>query len=199
MAIIVTRKKVIAAVCLGTALLLLLVIFGKNLLFQEKRPELYEETTETALRDSGTEREQQKLGEEDLQEKLTPVPAAKELESGSGDEFFVEYRLERDRIRSQQVQLLREVVDNPNSVAETRQEAQNRILEITQRMEQELQLENLIVAKGYKDAVVFIEPDSVTVIVHEKNLTQTDAAKIADLVSRYTDHKLEDIVIIPKG
>ncbi|MBO8168195.1 MAG: SpoIIIAH-like family protein [Thermoanaerobacteraceae bacterium] len=112
--------------------------------------------------------------------------------------FFVEYRLERDRVRSQQIQLLKDIVQNPNSVSETRQEAQAVLLEITKRMEKELQLENLITAKGYEDAVLFIQPSGVTVIVKSEQLSQEDVTRICDIVSRSTGHDLKDIVVIPK-
>lgn len=113
-------------------------------------------------------------------------------------EFFVEYRLQRDRTRSRQIELLKGIIENPNSVTEDRHEAQQMLLRITNQMEQELQLENLIVAKGYKDAALFIQPDSVTVIINAETLTDEDVTKIADLVARTTGQSLENITIIPK-
>lgn len=127
------------------------------------------------------------------------IMEAPEVNNKQGDEFFVEYRLERDRVRSRQVTLLREIVDNPNSVAETRQEAQRQLLDITKRMEQELELENLIEAKGYKEAVLFIQPSGVMVVVRATELKQEDQVRIADMVSRITSQPLENITIIPKA
>lgn len=132
-----------------------------------------------------------------LDENTELLEKVDKLAQGDKD-FFVEYRLERDRVRSQQVELLKDIVQNPSSVAETRQEAQAVLLEITRRMEKELQLEHLITAKGYQDAVLFIQPNAVTVIVKNDQLNQEDVTRIADIVSRSTGHDIKDIVVIPK-
>jgi stage III sporulation protein AH len=119
--------------------------------------------------------------------------------SGDGVEFFVEYRLERDRVRSRQIELLQQIVENPNSVAETRQEAQQKLLDITTYLEQELQLENMIIAKGYNDTVLFIQPNQVVAVINQKELTEQDVTIIADIIANTTGHKMEDIIIVPKG
>ncbi len=113
--------------------------------------------------------------------------------------FFVEYRLERDRTRSKQIDLLQQIVENPNSVAETRQEAQQKLLQITNFLEQELQLEHLIMAKGFADSVIFIQPQSVTVVINQREFTQIEITKIADLVTKVTSQSMNNIYVIPKS
>lgn len=118
--------------------------------------------------------------------------------ASGGAAFFIEYRLERDRQRSQQIALLKQIIDNPNSGGEGKQEAQKRLVELTQQMDLEMQLEKLIVAKGYKDAVVFIQPNAVNVIVMADKFGDEDANKIGDLVSRSTGRPREQITMINK-
>lgn len=113
-------------------------------------------------------------------------------------EFFVDYRLERDRTRSQQIELLREMVNNANSSEEIRKEAQKRLLSITSSLEKEMEIENIIRAKDYKDAVVFIQGNTVTIIIQAKDLTQEDIQKVSSLVVKSTGTKLEDVIIISK-
>lgn len=131
-------------------------------------------------------------------------PSAEEIlnEAGAkadaGVAFFIEYRLERDRQRSQQVALLKQIMDNPNSDSEGRQEAQKRLVELTQQMDLELQLEKLIVAKGYEDAALFIHPNAVNVIIMADSFNDQDANKIGDLVSRSTGRPWEQISMIVK-
>jgi stage III sporulation protein AH len=117
----------------------------------------------------------------------------------NGPKFFIEYRLERDRTRSRQLELLQNIVEDPNSVAETRQEAQQKILQISNYLEQELQLENLIKAKGFEDAVAFIQPHSVTIVINQTNFEDSEITTIADLATNITSQSLENIFIIPKG
>lgn len=125
---------------------------------------------------------------------LTPEASPSQPER----DFFVEYRIQRDRLRSQHLELLKEIINNPNSSNENRQDAQNRLLELSRLAQQELEVENLIKAKGYTEAVVFIEPKSATVVVGSKNWQAEDANRVADIVARATSLALEDIVIIPK-
>ncbi|WP_258359237.1 SpoIIIAH-like family protein [Moorella sulfitireducens] len=115
-----------------------------------------------------------------------------------GSAFFIEYRLERDRQRSQQIALLKQIIDNPNAGGEGKQEAQKRLVELTQQMDLEMQLEKLIVAKGYKDAAVFIQPNAVNVIVMADNFGDDDANKIGDLVTRSTGRPREQVSMIHK-
>ncbi|MDS1030085.1 SpoIIIAH-like family protein [Bacillota bacterium LX-D] len=117
----------------------------------------------------------------------------------SNEDFFVEYRLERDKNRSRQIELLMHtIVNNPNSGQKERAEAQKKILDLTSMSEQEIKLENLLKAKGYNEAALFIQSKSVIVIVQGANFTDSDALKISDLVNRTIGYPFEQITIIPK-
>lgn len=132
---------------------------------------------------------------------VAPRPAPP-LDSGElfkpGD-YFIEYRLQRDKVRSQEIKMLENIVDNPNSTTEARQEAQRRLLDITANMEQELELEAVLEAKGYPETVTFIRSEEATVVINAPELAPEDATRIADVVARSTGKRLEDIVIIPRG
>lgn len=117
---------------------------------------------------------------------------------GSSDSFFGEYRIERDRTRSEQVEILREIVNNPNSSAQMRQEAQQKLIKIADNLEKEYKVENALIAKGFKDAVVVIQPESVMVIIASNGLRQDEIARIADMVVKVVGCKMEDVVIVPK-
>jgi len=62
----------------------------------------------------------------------------------------------------------------------------------------EAQIENLIVAKGYKDCVAFIGEESVSVVVQTvgDELTAVDTARITDIVAQATSFSAEQIKII---
>ncbi len=112
--------------------------------------------------------------------------------------YFIEYKLERERTRSRQIELLQQVVEDPNSVADTRQQAQQKLLQIISFLEQELQLEHLITAKGFLDSVAFIQPQSVTVVIDQESFAESEIVKIADLVIQVTKQEPGNIYIIPK-
>lgn len=122
----------------------------------------------------------------------------KEKREAKQNDFFVEYRLERDRTRSQQIDLFREIVNNQNSPEETRKEAQRRLLAISQAIDTEMKLENLIRAENFKDAVAFIQEKTTTVIVQTPVLTSLDRDKLTEIAVRVTGLRPEDVTIIPK-
>ena len=62
----------------------------------------------------------------------------------------------------------------------------------------EAQIENLITAKGYADCVAFLGEDSISVVVSAlaNGMTDTDAARIGEIVMEQTGLKADQIKII---
>lgn len=113
-------------------------------------------------------------------------------------DFYVEYRLARERTRGQRVEWLREVINNAGSSEATRQKAQESLLSISSCMAKEVELENLIKAKGYSDAAVLVDSKSVTAVVASGSLPAAEAGCLTDLLARGTGVDPENIMIIPK-
>ncbi|MEW6523121.1 MAG: SpoIIIAH-like family protein [Bacillota bacterium] len=111
-------------------------------------------------------------------------------------EFFVDYRLERDSTRQHQLDLLREMIDNPNTDESSKKEASRRLLRIVDNIGRELEIEGLIRAKGYEDALVFLNDTSATVVVKTPQLAAADVSRIADIVIRNTGLKQDAISIL---
>jgi len=129
-----------------------------------------------------------------------PVVAIVPQESGPvKDSFFSEYKMERDRKRSEQVEILREIVNNPNSSAQMRLEAQQKLIKISDSLEKESKLENALVAKGFQEAVAVIQQGSVMVFVPSSGLRQDEVAQISDIVVKIAGCKPEEVVIVPKA
>ncbi|ADI01205.1 hypothetical protein Slip_0421 [Syntrophothermus lipocalidus DSM 12680] len=82
--------------------------------------------------------------------------------------FFSEYRLERERTRDQQVELLREMLNNANLDPKSREKAAARLVEISMTIDREMKAEALVKARGYEDCVVIVQPSLTTVIVSYK-------------------------------
>lgn len=118
--------------------------------------------------------------------------------TGAVSDFFIDYRLERERTRGQQVEMLRELINNPQADDASRKSAGDRWLAIVEAMGREGELENLIRAKGFADAVVFIQERATVVVVKAPDLSQQEAAKIMDIVTRGTGMKLEAVTLVVK-
>ena len=112
-------------------------------------------------------------------------------------DFFMEYRLERDKMRSEQSDVLRESIKN-GQTEEIRKNAQANILKILQEKERENEMESLIRAKGFSDALVFCRDSSASILVRGSNLSQNEVMQVADIVSRIGNIKKENITISVK-
>lgn len=114
--------------------------------------------------------------------------------------FFIEYRMERERARSEQINIFREIINNPNTDEATKAEAQKRMLGLTEKMEKEMEIEGLIRARGYQDALAYIHEQAVDIIVQTKSadLDEKDVAIISDVIVKTTGVQFKDVSIIEK-
>ncbi|MCL6581701.1 MAG: SpoIIIAH-like family protein [Firmicutes bacterium] len=116
-----------------------------------------------------------------------------------GGDPFAEHRLEREQARAEQLELLRELLRQENLDEATRRRALDMWLSITDGITKEVDIENLIRAKGYADAVVVLGRDRATVIVRAESLTPEDVVRIADAVVRVTGLDYEDVAVMARG
>ncbi len=113
--------------------------------------------------------------------------------------FFSEYRMERDKNRSKEVDMWQGIISNENTEKTFKTMAQQEIVKIVALTEKEMIIENLIIARGFNDALVFLTDDSATVIVDAKELTQANVAQIQDIVVRKTKLDPTNIKIMKKS
>lgn len=138
---------------------------------------------------------------------LTPGQAVQPAIAQKED-FFIEYRLDRERTRGRQIELLREIINSSAASEQARQKAQEELLAITDKLAREMELEHLLRARGYRDATVCIEGKGVTVIVQPgpgqgqgkapAKITPEDIAKICEVVSWGTGVGEQNVIVIPK-
>ena len=107
-----------------------------------------------------------------------------QMVSGTQD-YFSNSRLNREDARARAIDLLKDTIANENVSENTKNDAQKQILDIAKNIESEENIESIIIAKGFSDAVVFINGESVTVTVKTNELTAVDTAKIKDVVMEY--------------
>ncbi len=115
------------------------------------------------------------------------------------ENFFIEYRIERDKARSEQISIFREMVNNPNTDEATKKDVQNKMLDLTAKMEKEMEIESLIRARGFTDALAYIHDESVDVIIQTKeHLNKGEVAQIGDIIVKTTGLNFDDVTIIEK-
>lgn len=109
--------------------------------------------------------------------------------------LFDEYRLERDRSRASQIELLRATLNDKTLSESRRDQLTADLFSLLKRGEKELQAETLLKAKGYSDAVVVMNESGANVVVPQV-LERTDAAQVGELVSRAAEVDVAQITII---
>lgn len=112
--------------------------------------------------------------------------------------YFVEYRLSRDKMRAGIVDRLDNIVNNPQTAENTRNTAQDEIMKIGKVSEKELQIEGLIKSKGFEEAVVFLTDEDIKVVVSKNELSEQDVVKILDIVKSETTYSAQGIKIMNK-
>ena len=97
--------------------------------------------------------------------------------------YFTEVKLTRNESRNKQLTQINEILNASERGSETYNEALEMKLRITEIMEKENLLENLIKAKGYQEVAVTIgmSSDNVSIIVKDENFDQDDAILIYSL------------------
>lgn len=113
-------------------------------------------------------------------------------------DFFIDYKLERDRLRSQEADYLRELINNSNASQQAKDKAQADLLQLSQKVEKEMIVENLIKAKGFEDAVIFLSNDFANIVVKSDALKPKEVAQITDIVTKTTGVPVDKITIIER-
>lgn len=116
----------------------------------------------------------------------------------SGDQYFAELRLERDKMYSQMLESYQKILSN-SQIPETQKEiSENEIKKINDTRNAIMIAENLIKNKGFQDLIIFINGDSISIIVKAKELKEEQIAQIQNIISRELKGEIENIHISNK-
>lgn len=111
--------------------------------------------------------------------------------------FFSAYRSEREATRESEFLYLDAIISSETSSEAAKTAAEEQKLGLVERMEKEMQLESLVKAKGFEDAIVTMSDSGINVVVGTAELTAEQAAQIYDIVRSETDLTAGDVKIIP--
>lgn len=127
---------------------------------------------------------------------LVNTPGGTREPGGSGSDFYAETRLERDKLRSEQIQILKETVAGKAAADGLRSSAQSQLLALVRRSEREAEIESLIRAKGYDDALVFLHERGAVIVVKTNRLEAKDVARLADVAANVAGLNFTDIKVM---
>ena len=100
------------------------------------------------------------------------------------DYYFEKSKLERNNMYSELLETYQEIYNNVNSTNEQKKDAIDKITLINNTKNSIMIAENLIIAKGFENLVIFVNDDSVSVIVKANELEGDKVAQIQNIISR---------------
>lgn len=123
------------------------------------------------------------------------VPGEAVFTTSSGVSALSGAKLQKEQTRAQNKETLLEIINNANISETQKQEAVNSMISMTDVAEKETAAEILLEAKGFNDAIVSIDGESVDVVINTAELTEAQRAQIEDIVIRKTGVSADAIII----
>lgn len=111
-------------------------------------------------------------------------------------DFFSQARLDREAGRSRSIETFNSIISNESADEVAKASAQQGVLELAQNTETETAIENLLRAKGFEDAVCYINNGMANVVVKTQMLDSANAAKISEIVTEQSGIPQEKIKIM---
>jgi len=136
------------------------------------------------------------MGEHSMQESDINIGEAQYVSAPVVNDYFVEASMSREISRSKTVEMLTNIIDNPNTDAQGKSDAQAQVLKLASITDKENTCESLIKAKGFEQVVVFINENIANVTVKTEGLSATDTAKIQEIIASQTDIPIKNIKIV---
>lgn len=118
--------------------------------------------------------------------------------NNSKDDYFTNSKLERNTMYSQMLETYEKVLNSNNSLETQKQSATEEIKKINNLKNSIMICENLIQTKGFNDVVVFVNDDSISVVVAATELTKENVAQIQNIIARELKVEVDNIHISNK-
>lgn len=116
----------------------------------------------------------------------------------TSDEYFTKSKLERDTMYSQMLETYENVLNSSNSLETQKQSATDEIKKINDTKNSIMICENLIQTKGFENNVIFVNGDSISVVIRSDEMSQEEVAQVQNIISREMKAEIENIHISTK-
>lgn len=121
-----------------------------------------------------------------------------ETSSNNSNDYFTKSKLERDTMYSQMLETYEKVINSSNAPETQKQSATQEITKINNIKNSIMICENLIKTKGFENSVVFVNGESISVIIGVSELSKEQVAQVQNIISREMNAKIENIHIANK-
>ena len=128
----------------------------------------------------------------------TNIDSAVSTSSMTTDEYFSSSKLTRDTMYSQMIETYEKILENENISSDQKTIAQTEIKNINDNKNKIMICENLIKTKGIEDSVIFINGDSISVVIRADSLEQAQIAQVQNIINREMQVEISNIHISNK-
>ena len=115
------------------------------------------------------------------------------------DDYFTNSKLERNAMYSQMIETYEKILNSPNSKEIQKQSATDEIAKINKIKNSIMICENLIETKGFKNNVIFVNGESISVIIEADKIEKDKISQIQNIISRELNSTTENIHISTKN
>ena len=112
------------------------------------------------------------------------------------NDYFQESKLSRDTMYSQTLETYQKMLDNSNVSEEQKAIVTQEIAKLNQEKNAIMICENVLSTKGFNKCVIFVNVDSISVVVGKEKIETDEIAQIQNIVSREMNAKVENIHIM---
>ena len=115
------------------------------------------------------------------------------------DNYYQESKLSRNTIYSETLETYQSMLNNTNVSEEQKAIVTQEITKLNQEKNAIMICENLLSTKGFDKNVIFVNGDSISVIIGKEELKSDEIAQIQNIISREMSTKIENIHIMTKN
>ena len=161
--------------------------------------DVIEETKETDTENTtGSETQENDTTANTATNNTTNTDAIQVNSSTSKDNYFAKSKLERDTMYSQMIETYEKVLNSSNSLETQKQTATQEITKINGIKNSIMICENLIKTKGFENSVIFVNGNSISIIIGAEEIKQEEVAQIQNIIAREMNAEIENIHISTK-
>jgi len=120
-----------------------------------------------------------------------------DLTDDTGQNYYVNYRIKREQFRQENKDMLRLLLES--DIRQTREQAQQRWLELSNKVSKEGEIENVIKMKGFKDVVCEVNPQKASITVLAQQLTLREIYIIKKIAADVTGFSADNIQVAARA
>lgn len=124
--------------------------------------------------------------------------SATTLATGNSDDYFVKSKLERNVMYSQMIERYQGIINSNTQATEQKTIAQEEINKINEIQNAIMIAENLLMSKGFNKNIIFVNGESINVIVGREEIKTDEVAQIQNIISRELSAEVDNIHIAMK-